>query len=230
MTQHHTEARAHILNRIRQSLQVSAKDQGRSETVEARIRTHQANLIPKIADQSRADLLDNFQTLLEGQGTTVIQLESLENIPKTIADYLRGHNLPLSLRHGADTLISRIPWEAETAIDRQTGKAQAEDHTSLSVAFLGIGETGTLLMLSGADNPTTLNFLPETHIILLPESKLAASYESAWQEMRNTFGDRTMPRTVNWISGPSRTADIEQTLIQGAHGPRRLCVMIIKNE
>jgi L-lactate dehydrogenase complex protein LldG len=88
-------------------------------------------------------------------------------------------------------------------------------------------ETGTLLLVSGADNPTTLNFLPEAHTVLIAASDIVGSYEEAFDRLRAIHGEGYLPRTVNLISGPSRTADIEQTIVRGAHGPSRLHVLIL---
>jgi L-lactate dehydrogenase complex protein LldG len=84
------------------------------------------------------------------------------------------------------------------------------------------------MLTSGADNPTTLNFLPDTHIVVLQASDIAGDYETLLGRLRERYGAGTMPRTINWITGPSRSADIEQTLILGAHGPRRLHVIVVK--
>ena len=94
-------------------------------------------------------------------------------------------------------------------------------------AFGAAAESGTLMLVSGADNPTTLNFLPDTHIVVIDAKDVAGDYETLWRRLREKFGDGVMPRTVNFITGPSRSADIEQTLILGAHGPRRLHVMVV---
>jgi L-lactate dehydrogenase complex protein LldG len=83
-----------------------------------------------------------------------------------------------------------------------------------------------LFLVSGAANPTTLNFLPEFHMVLVKASDIVGFYEEAWDRLRGIYDERTLPRTVNMISGPSRTADIEQTIVKGAHGPRRLYVVI----
>jgi L-lactate dehydrogenase complex protein LldG len=56
---------------------------------------------------------------------------------------------------------------------------------------------------------------------------MKASYEEAWDSLRAHAGADGLPRTVNFISGPSRTADIEQRLIMGAHGPKRLHVILV---
>jgi L-lactate dehydrogenase complex protein LldG len=84
------------------------------------------------------------------------------------------------------------------------------------------------MLASGPDNPTTLNFLPDTHIVVVNAKDIAPDYETLWQRLRESYGAGAMPRAVNWITGPSRSADIEQTLILGAHGPRRLHVIVVE--
>ena len=56
---------------------------------------------------------------------------------------------------------------------------------------------------------------------------IVGDYESAWDRLRTAFGKGLMPRLVNMITGPSRSGDIEQKLLLGAHGPRRLHVVIV---
>ncbi|MEE9300922.1 MAG: lactate utilization protein, partial [Alphaproteobacteria bacterium] len=100
-------------------------------------------------------------------------------------------------------------------------------------AFAGIAETGTCMLISGPQSPTTLNFLVDTHIIVLWTRQIVGSYEDALARLRETAVGRErgarswMPRTVNLITGPSRSADIEQTIQMGAHGPRRLHILLI---
>ena len=84
-----------------------------------------------------------------------------------------------------------------------------------------------MALVSGPDNPTTLNFLPETHIVVVEAEKILGDYETFWQDLRAAYGAGAMPRTVNFITGPSRSADIEQTLLLGAHGPRALHILIV---
>ena len=149
-------------------------------------------------------------------------------MPAAIADYLRSHNLPQALRHGADPLLKKLPWKkGAPSLRLSEGRADPADEVSVAHAFAGVAETGTLILLSGPDNPTTLNFLPETHIVVLESGDLVGTYEEVWTRLREKFGEGEMPRTVNMITGPSRTADIEQTLELGAHGPRRLHVIIL---
>ena len=82
------------------------------------------------------------------------------------------------------------------------------------------------MLVSGEQTPTTLNFLPDTHIVALRASQVVASYEDGWDLLR---ARGSLPRTVNFITGPSRTGDIEQKIELGAHGPRRLHVILIED-
>ena len=84
-------------------------------------------------------------------------------------------------------------------------------------------------MVSGADNPTTLNFLPDNHIVVLREADLAGDLETVWDRLRARYGKGIAPRTVNLITGPSRSGDIEQQIVLGAHGPRRLHIIILRD-
>jgi L-lactate dehydrogenase complex protein LldG len=87
------------------------------------------------------------------------------------------------------------------------------------------------MMVSGPEHPTTLNILPETHVIILGREQVLGSYEDGWARLRTARrqedGGWSMPRTVNFITGPSRSADIEQKLQMGAHGPRRVHIIIV---
>ena len=108
--------------------------------------------------------------------------------------------------------------------------AQGAPSRNLVVLYLGgVAETGSLVMVSGPDNPSTLNFLPDNHIVVVRAKDLASDYEGVWAKVRFAFGKSAMPRTVNWITGPSRSGDIEQTMLLGAHGPRRLHVVVVRD-
>lgn len=108
--------------------------------------------------------------------------------------------------------------------------ARGEDRVALTPALAGVAETGTLVLESGADKPTALNFLPEHHVVALRASELVASPEDVWDRLREAASGGPLPRTVNLITGPSRTGDIELTIHLGAHGPRALHVLLIEDE
>ena len=93
--------------------------------------------------------------------------------------------------------------------------------------FCAIAETGTLLTLSGPDTAATTSLLPETHIAVVPVARVLATMEEAFALIRAEQG--RLPRALNFISGPSRTGDIEQTIVLGAHGPARVHLILIGN-
>jgi L-lactate dehydrogenase complex protein LldG len=131
------------------------------------------------------------------------------------------------VRRGADPVLAKLPWHRGT-LEVVTGRAVDADRASITRAFAGVAESGTIIQISGQDNPTTLNFLPEVHIVVLEATNIFASYEEAWTKLREVMGEGVMPRTVNMISGPSRTGDIEQTIVRPAHGPKNMHVIITR--
>jgi L-lactate dehydrogenase complex protein LldG len=116
---------------------------------------------------------------------------------------------------------------AEMGLAVETGRAESSDANALSHAFAGVAETGTLVLASGPESPTTLNFLPDNHIVIVRADDIEGDYEAIWQRLRTAYGKGKMPRALNLITGPSRSADIEQEIILGAHGPRRLHILIV---
>ncbi len=107
------------------------------------------------------------------------------------------------------------------------GPSRGKDLTAVSHAFAAVAESGTLVLLSGPDNPTTLNFLPDHHLVVVDAKDIAGDYETVWDRLREVYGVGGMPRTVNFITGPSRSGDIEQVHLLGAHGPRSLHVLVV---
>ena len=223
-----TESRDAVLGRIRKSLGAADQDPARRGAVQMRIDRHAANLIPARARQSDEDQRTFFLERLERNGATVTRLNDAARIPETIQQYLRGNNLPARIRYGEDEFLGGLPWDDTPQLERQHGPATVDDTVSLSHASAAAAETGTLFLASGPANPTSLNFLPENHILVIRADDLVGSYEEAWDRFRDVYGPRTLPRAVNLISGPSRTADIEQTIVMGAHGPKRLHVILVE--
>jgi L-lactate dehydrogenase complex protein LldG len=216
--------RARIFGDIHRALGVTGDEYARRRAVAARLAAAPEGVIP--ARGRSGDPVALFHAEAERVFATVEQVATPAEIPVRIADFLRAKNLPPRLRKGDDAYLATLPW-TETTLSVEAGPAQAEDHVSLSRAFAGIAETGTLALVSGSDNPTTLNFLPETHILVIEADKIVGDYETFWEMLRAAYGEGAMPRTVNFITGPSRSADIEQTLLLGAHGPRALHIIIV---
>lgn len=221
-------SREAILEKVRASLRAKSGDQVRAETVRRRLEVRPRSLVPERASRTGAERVQLFASFLTAQNATVAEVASPADVPGAVARFLREANLPARVRTGGDSWIASLPWSKEPALQRATGRAEAQDEVGLTHAIAAVAETGTMLMASGPDNPVTINFLPETHIIVVEEKDLVGAYEDAWGKVRERFGPGAMPRTINMVSGPSRTADIGGRVVQGAHGPRRMCVVIVK--
>ena len=226
-----SQSRDDILRTIRRSMGRGFIDGDRKAELQARLKSPPKGIIPQRSQLTHEEQLALFIRQAEGVQATVARVDDLASVPEAVTHYLSQHNLPARVKMPDHDLLKDLPWEKTPALTRLTGPTGGDDQVSLSVAFAAIAETGTLMLLSGPDGPTTLNFLPETHMVLLSEDMLVGAYEEAWDRLRDRqkkTGDSHLPRTVNMITGPSRTGDIEQTILLGAHGPHRLHILIVR--
>jgi L-lactate dehydrogenase complex protein LldG len=227
-----TDAKEEILSAIRRSLRRGPVAAATAAELRARLAAPRRNLIPARAAALEAkERVDLFVAMAEEVQATVARVASPAAVPDAVARYLSGENLPAELVVAPDPGLDAIPWQTRPLLRLRRGRAEADDATSLTPAFAGIAETGTLMLISGATTPTTLNFLPDTHIVVLREDQIVAAYEDAWDRLRaHAAAQGGLPRTVNFITGPSRTADVEQRLELGAHGPRRLHIVLVADQ
>lgn len=235
-----TDSRSFILDKLSNNLKNNGSNfKSRREYALRHMREHPAGPrpahgVPTPGDRDgRADI---FIERARRAGAQTHRVSDISQVPATLRAAIEQYvlkNPKLSslsaapLRLCADPRLAGLDW-ASAGITAQGGRAQGEDRISLSYAFAGVAETGTAVLLSGAEQPTTLNFLPEVHAILVEKTSIVSHYEDVWTLIRKqSIQPSILPRTINWITGPSRTADIEQTLLMGAHGPRCLIVVIV---
>jgi L-lactate dehydrogenase complex protein LldG len=216
-----------VLATMRRSLGVTGAEATRRSEVAARLAGHPPGVVPERAQLPPAERLDLFARMVKAAAGTVERVTDPGGIATAVAAFLRAHNLALAIRHGDDPLLSSTPWERAGTLEIRHGASDGHDLAAVSHAFAAVAETGTLVLTSGADNPTTLNFLPDVHIVVVDACDVASDFETVMARLRGRFGAGVMPRAVNMITGPSRSADIEQTLILGAHGPRKLHVIVV---
>jgi L-lactate dehydrogenase complex protein LldG len=216
-----------LFTSIRRSLGVTGDEPTRREEVADRLKAHPQGVIPRRGQLEPAARVELFRTMVEAASGTVDEVRRAADVPAAITAFLRAHNLPMRLRRGADARLAALPWDQERTLEIDVGPSDGNQLAAVSHAFGAVAESGTLMLTSGPDNPTTLNFLPDTHIVVVDAKDVAGDYETLWTRLRARYGAGVMPRTVNLITGPSRSADIEQTLILGAHGPRRLHVVVV---
>ena len=219
-------ARADILARIGSALRGGPVSDTRRSGLEARLMAHPRSLIPARAhDLDRAARVALFIAMAEEADATVTRVASAAAVPDAVARYLAARNLPARAVVTPDPKLAGLPWE-KTALEIRRGIAGDSDPVGVSACFAAIAETGTLMLASGPASPTRNNFLPDTHVAIVRGDDVLGVYEEAWDRLRAAGA---MPRTVNFITGPSRTGDIAQKLELGAHGPRRLHIVLVEN-
>ncbi|MFQ5773802.1 MAG: lactate utilization protein C [Kiloniellaceae bacterium] len=222
-------ARERVLGAVRRALKRDPDDAAARAAVETRLVAPRRGPVPARAHLPHGEQVDLFEVMAVEQSATVARVPGPRAVPGAVAEYLKVHNLPPKLKLAPDPGLEALPWKRHKLLEIATGRGEADDEVSVTGAFAGIAETGTLMLHSGPEGPTTLNFLPDTHIVVLGASQVVGAYEDAWERVRAAYGRGVLPRTVNFITGPSRTADIEQTIQLGAHGPRRLHIVLVED-
>ena len=220
-------ARADILSNIRRSMGVTGTERPRVVAVEDRLERAPRGVTVERGRLPQDERLALFIAQVKASLASVDEVENRAAVPAAIADYLRANNLPARIRRGDDPRFGDMPW-SDTALEIDFGKSDGKDLAAVNHAFAGVAETGTVVMTAGHENPTTLNFLPDYAIAVIDAKDVTGDYEEMWSKLRFAYGKGGMPRVVNWITGPSRSADIEQTMLLGAHGPRSLHVIVVK--
>jgi L-lactate dehydrogenase complex protein LldG len=214
-----------ILTAIRRGLKRGALPPDQAAMLRGRLAQHPRHLIPARSRLPAAQQVELFVRNVEKEFGSVTRVADLDEVPGAVVDYLAGQNLPGRVVMAPHPELQAIPWSARPLLEVREGRAEASDAVSVQHGFAGIAETGTLMLPGGPERPVTLNLLAETEVVVLRASAVVGAYEEGWDRLRAEIGD--MPRNVMFITGPSRSADIEQTLELGAHGPRRLHVVLI---
>ena len=217
-----SSARRNILSRIRQA-------QGRSGTptaaerdaVEAYIARHPIGPQPTVGD----DLLAHFEAQAQRMASTTQRVARMVDVPAAVAAFLSAGWLPSEAV--CWPALGGLKW-ADAGLRVEPRAPTGTDLVGISGVFAAIAETGTLMMLSGPQTPASMHLLPETHVAVVAASQIVAHYEDAFARMREERG--TPPRAMNLVSGPSRTGDIEQTIVLGAHGPYRVHLVLVEGE
>ncbi|KAI3589890.1 putative L-lactate dehydrogenase, hypothetical protein subunit YkgG [Cupriavidus sp. U2] len=223
-------ARDRIFARIRAAQgRGAAVTQGERDAVADYLTRHPQGPQPEVAEDRAAA----FSVQAQKMASTVDRVGTLAEVPGAVLHYLDG--LKLTRRAVAWNSLADLPWAAqglevecrppvrEPQADREHG-----DLVGITGCFVAIAETGSLMLLSGPDTFASAALLPETHIAVVPVSRIVANLEEAFARMRAEHGQ--LPRATNIISGPSRTGDIEQTIVLGAHGPYRVHVILVDRQ
>ena len=223
--------RAAILGGIRGSLGRDELSDEKRAAIDSRLANPRRNLIPARAEIDHAAQVELFLDYLGAANGTFTRVATDADAPKALSEYLSSQNLPQRVAMAPDAWLEGLPWgKGAPLLERRAGSAQPDDQVGVTSALAGIAETGTLMLISGPDTPSTLTMLPETHVVVLRASQIVGAMEDGWDALRGHEGKGNMPRTAIFITGPSRTGDIEMQMYLGAHGPRRLHVIIVDDK
>jgi len=216
-----------ILTAVRRGLRRGPLPADQAAMLRSRMAIHPRQLIPACSRLPHPEQVNLFVRNVEKEFGSVTRVPDLDAVPAAVADYLAAQNLPSAFVMAPHPELQAVPWATRPLLEIREGRAEASDAVSVQHGFAAIAETGTLMLPSAPERPTTLNLLADTEIVLLRASRVVGAYEEAWDLLRAERG--TMPRNVMLVTGPSRSADIEQTLELGAHGPRRLHVVLVED-
>lgn len=214
-------ARAAILAQIRaRQGRPAAQHAMETQDAEVDIGRHVRGPQPKIGEG--AARTDRFCDQAQALQTTVARVTHARDVPAAVAAYLHEQALPLS--GVAWGTLADLPW-AQAGLALEYRPPRDEDKLGLTGCFCAVAETGSLVLASSPQTPSSTHLLPETHIAIVPASRIVPALEDAYALLRAELGE--LPRALSTVSGPSRTGDIEQTIVLGAHGPYRVHVVIV---
>lgn len=212
-----TSARAEIFSRLRNAREANAATALRERA--------QLGRAPGAALPSE-DVATAFVHNVIANGGTVDTASDRSSAVKAVAKYLYAHFRTQRLVAGNDPRLAALPWRDAGLLPR-FGAAQAQEPAALSYAQLGVAETGSIVTFTGKANPAANNLLPVHHLVLVNREDIVEDLEAAWDRINALLGNGERPRGVNFIAGPSSTADIDGVLVAGAHGPQFWHVVLV---
>jgi L-lactate dehydrogenase complex protein LldG len=212
-------ARDNILGRIRQALGRDAPlSEARSVGLRARLAEHARGPLPRM----NWDLTDRFRERALELSSTIDEIERLADLPTAVARYARENGLPTAAVCWPE--FANLDWKGN-GLEVEARAANGEDKVGITGVYCAVAETGTLMLLSGPDTPLNASLLPDSHIAVVPVRRIVRCMEESFDLLRGEHGE--LPRQVAFVSGPSRTADIEMTLVLGIHGPYRVHIVLV---
>ena len=215
-------AREAILARIRKAHGREGAAPTEAELTSARNVIARRERGPQPSIARPADREQQFLRECDRLGTTHAHAETIARVPAEVARYLDAN--AIERRVVGWPQLAGLDWAAAN-VHFDNRPAEPTDHVGVTSCFCAIAETGTLLLLGAPETPKKTALLPETHVALVSRARLVDTMEDAFALLRAERGEP--PRATWFVSGPSRTADIEQTIVIGAHGPYRVHVILV---
>lgn len=234
-------SRAAVLARVRAALGRTGSDGDAREIAREYLARHVQGPKPSLPH----DLAERFLERASDMSSTVERIPGVADVPRAVANYIAAipvvDSAPTATPVGPDghaahvlsTAAAGVCWPefsslgwSEAGLAVESRPTAGYDALGITGCYCAIAETGTLVFVTGIETPSATFLLPETHIAIVRPAQILPAMEDAFARIRSEFG--RLPRAVNLVSGPSRTGDIEQTIVLGAHGPRRLHILIVE--
>jgi L-lactate dehydrogenase complex protein LldG len=221
-----TSSRDTVLGRVRHALGKTATDPAALAEAQAYLDAHARGPAPAFD----GDRVLRFIRRASDMESTVDRVGHRDEIPAAVARYLDALELaPAIAMQKSDRGVcwpefADLDW-VRAGLSVEARPTVGDDRLGITGVFCAIAETGTLVVISGADTPTTTTLLPDTHVAVVAGNRIVDTMEDAFALIRAERG--RVPRAINLISGPSRTGDIEQTIVLGAHGPFRVHILVV---
>lgn len=203
-------SRERILQRLK-----DARDRRKAVTPE------QPDMVAPIYAETGKDLADSFQeklTMVSGSFFRVANLDAAAALVGSIAEEEKWDSVFCLDKKIQKALDGNIAYKflAEDFSDIQQGITPCE--------FL-IAHLGSVMVSSGETSGRRLHVFPETHVVIAHTGQLVMYLDEALSRLQEKYKE-SLPSMITNITGPSRTADIEKTLVKGMHGPRKLIVIL----
>lgn len=181
-----------------------------------------AHTVPRRALLPRPQMIELFETMARKSAATVERLGSLSELPMAAQRYLHSLGVPQQTVYLNSTELAHLNWRAAPEL-KVSASPQAYNSTlGIAQAFCGIAETGSLALKSETSVSTAAWFLPDILIVALAAGRIYPCQEDCWSRLQ----EKSFARTVTFMTGPSRTGDIEQKIVIGAHGPRHVHIAL----
>ena len=156
-------------------------------------------------------------------GTSCERVSTLADLPNALETFFAKHNLPKTAKVQETEQLLSLDWK-DVGINADIIE---DDTVGVCLGEYGIAETGSFVVSSSKDMPILLNFLPLYLVVAVPKSKVLAFMDDFALIANDIAKQGTTPRNICIISGASGTTDIEGVLVQGAHGPEFLHLVIV---
>lgn len=203
--------RENILKSIRNASLVRVENPYSSVNQEAEIYT-----------QGEDDLLIRFATELTQIGGSFVYCSNVSELYDELNVLMQARNLNsfFTIDKKISNLMSGGGIPIENSVDKMSEAAMILTGCETMVARLG-----SVVVSSKQMSGRLANFIPDVHIVLASQSQVVESVKDAIDFLRKKYNQ--LPSLISFVTGPSRTADIEKTLVMGAHGPRELIVFVL---